>query len=91
MMAGVITNGFLLNEERIERFNAAGLDYLQISIDNVEPDEVSLKSLKTLDSAPGHAGAARRVSRQHQLGARRRRARSGRRAGRDHPRASSWA
>src|SRR5436305_12817989 len=31
MMAGVITNGFLLNEERIGRFNAAGLDYLQIS------------------------------------------------------------
>jgi MoaA/NifB/PqqE/SkfB family radical SAM enzyme len=50
MMAGVITNGFLLNQERIRRFNAAGLDYLQISIDNVQPDEVSLKSLKTLDS-----------------------------------------
>ena len=50
MLAGVITNGFLLNQERIERFNRAGLDYLQISIDNVEPDEVSLKSLKTLDS-----------------------------------------
>jgi MoaA/NifB/PqqE/SkfB family radical SAM enzyme len=50
MMAGVITNGFLLNEDRIRRFNAAGLDYLQISIDNVQPDEVSLKSLKTLDS-----------------------------------------
>jgi MoaA/NifB/PqqE/SkfB family radical SAM enzyme len=50
MMASVITNGFLLNEERIQRFNRAGLDYLQISIDNVQPDEVSLKSLKTLDS-----------------------------------------
>jgi len=50
MMAGVITNGFLLNDQRIERFNRAGLDYLQISIDDVEPDEVSLKSLKTLDS-----------------------------------------
>src|SRR5258708_6995271 len=49
MMAGVITNGFLLNQERIRRFNDAGLDYLQISIDNVQPDEVSLKSLKTLD------------------------------------------
>jgi MoaA/NifB/PqqE/SkfB family radical SAM enzyme len=49
MMAGLITNGFLLNEERIRRLNRAGLDYLQISIDNVEPDEVSLKSLKTLD------------------------------------------
>src|SRR5579862_7454317 len=50
ILAGLITNGFLLNEDRIQRFNRAGLDYLQISIDNVEPDEVSLKSLKTLDS-----------------------------------------
>ena len=50
MLAGVITNGFLLNQDRIVRFNNAGLDYLQISIDNVEPDAVSLKSLKTLDS-----------------------------------------
>src|SRR5262249_9376709 len=50
MMATVITNGFLLNEQRIERFNRAGLDHLQISIDNVEPDDVSLKSLKTLDA-----------------------------------------
>jgi MoaA/NifB/PqqE/SkfB family radical SAM enzyme len=50
MLAGVLTNGFLLNEPRIERLNRAGLDYLQISIDNVEPDDTSLKSLKTLDS-----------------------------------------
>jgi MoaA/NifB/PqqE/SkfB family radical SAM enzyme len=49
MIAGLITNGFLLNAERIERLNRAGLDHLQISIDNVEPDEVSKKSLKTLD------------------------------------------
>jgi MoaA/NifB/PqqE/SkfB family radical SAM enzyme len=59
MLAGLLTNGFLLNEDRIERLNEAGLDYLQISIDNVEPDEVSLKSLKTLDSRlvmlAGHA------------------------------------
>ena len=50
MLAGLLTNGFLLNEDRIQRLNSAGLDYLQISIDNVEPDEVSLKSLKTLDA-----------------------------------------
>jgi MoaA/NifB/PqqE/SkfB family radical SAM enzyme len=50
MLAGVLTNGFLLNEARIARLNKAGLDYLQISIDNVEPDDTSLKSLKTLDS-----------------------------------------
>ncbi len=50
IIAGLITNGFLLNRKRIERLNRAGLDHLQISIDNVEPDEVSKKSLKTLDA-----------------------------------------
>lgn len=49
MIAGLITNGFLLTAERIQRLNHAGLDHLQISIDNVVPDEVSKKSLKTLD------------------------------------------
>jgi MoaA/NifB/PqqE/SkfB family radical SAM enzyme len=49
MMAGLITNGFFLNRERIERLNEAGLEHLQISIDNAVPDEVSKKSLKTLD------------------------------------------
>jgi len=49
MIAGLITNGFFLNKERIERLNAAGLEHLQISIDNVMPDEVSKKSLKSLD------------------------------------------
>ena len=48
-IAGMITNGFLLNPERILRLNEAGLDHMQISIDNIEPDEVSKKSLKTLD------------------------------------------
>ena len=50
MIAGMITNGFLLSRERIASLNAAGLEHLQISIDNVTPDEVSKKSLKTLDS-----------------------------------------
>lgn len=45
----VITNGYLLTVERIERLNRAGLDHLQISIDNVTPDDVSKKSLKVLD------------------------------------------
>jgi len=49
MIAGLITNGFYLNRERIERLNDAGLEHLQISIDNVVPDDVSKKSLKTLD------------------------------------------
>jgi MoaA/NifB/PqqE/SkfB family radical SAM enzyme len=48
-IAGMITNGYLLNAARIERLNRAGLDHLQISIDNLEPDEVSKKSLKVLD------------------------------------------
>src|SRR4051812_43763032 len=48
-LAGMITNGYLLNAERIQRLNRAGLDHMQISIDNVMPDEVSKKSLKTLD------------------------------------------
>ena len=48
-MAGMITNGYLLNVERIERLNQAGLDHMQISIDNIEPDDVSMKSLKVLD------------------------------------------
>ena len=48
-LAGLITNGYLLTPERIERLNRAGLDHLQISIDNVMPDDVSKKSLKVLD------------------------------------------
>lgn len=48
-IATLITNGYLLTPERIRKLNAAGLDYLQISIDNVLPDDVSMKSLKVLD------------------------------------------
>jgi MoaA/NifB/PqqE/SkfB family radical SAM enzyme len=40
----------LLSVDRIKTLNEAGLEHLQISIDNVTPDDVSLKSLKTLDS-----------------------------------------
>src|SRR4029077_17019111 len=59
MLAGMITNGYLLTAERVERLNRAGLDHLQISIDNVKPDDVSKKSLKVLDKKlqilAGHA------------------------------------
>ena len=48
-IATLITNGYLLTRDRIERLNRAGLDHLQISIDNVLPDDVSKKSLKVLD------------------------------------------
>ena len=49
MLAGLITNGYFLVPKRIKELNDAGLDFLQISIDNVEPDEVSKKSLRVLD------------------------------------------
>lgn len=49
-IATLITNGYLLTRERIRRLNRAGLDHLQISIDNVQPDNVSKKSLKVLQS-----------------------------------------
>ena len=54
MMAGLITNGYFLVPKRIEELNAAGLDFLQISIDNIEPDEVSKKSLRLLDKKLQH-------------------------------------
>jgi len=49
MLACLITNGYLLTMEKIRRLNEAGLEYMQISIDNVQPDDVSKKSLKVLD------------------------------------------
>ena len=48
-IATLITNGYLLTPDRIKLLNRTGLDHLQISIDNVTPDEVSKKSLKVLD------------------------------------------
>jgi len=49
IIAVAVTNGYLLTPDRIERLNRAGLDHMQISVDNVHPDEVSKKSLKVLD------------------------------------------
>src|ERR1051325_12190454 len=46
MIAGLITNGYLLTSKKILALNEAGLEHLQISIDNIRPDEVSKKSLK---------------------------------------------
>jgi MoaA/NifB/PqqE/SkfB family radical SAM enzyme len=57
MMAGLITNGYFLVPKRIEELNEAGLDFLQISIDNIEPDEVSKKSLRVLDKKLQHLKA----------------------------------
>ncbi len=50
MIAGLISNGYFMTPERIQGLNRAGLQHLQISIDNLNPDEVSKKSLKVLDS-----------------------------------------
>jgi MoaA/NifB/PqqE/SkfB family radical SAM enzyme len=50
MIAGLITNGYFLQPKRIQGLNQAGLQYLQISIDNVTPDDVSQKSLEVLDA-----------------------------------------
>jgi len=59
IIATLITNGSLLTAERIAALNDAGLQEMQISIDNIEPDEVSSKSLrglgKKLDLLAEHA------------------------------------
>jgi MoaA/NifB/PqqE/SkfB family radical SAM enzyme len=52
MISGLITNGYLLTPQRIQQLNEAGLDHLQISIDNVQPDEISVKSLKVPAASP---------------------------------------
>ncbi len=49
IIAVMVTNGYLLTIERIRKLNRAGLDRMQISVDNVLPDEASKKSLKVLD------------------------------------------
>ena len=48
-IATLISNAYLLSPQRIHALNDVGLDYLQISIDNVEPDETSMKSLRVLE------------------------------------------
>jgi MoaA/NifB/PqqE/SkfB family radical SAM enzyme len=47
-IATLISNAYLFSPERVHALNDAGLDYLQISVDNVEPDEISMKSLRVL-------------------------------------------
>lgn len=43
-----ITNGYPVTRTWIERLNRAGLTFLQISIDNLEPNDVSQKSLSKI-------------------------------------------
>jgi MoaA/NifB/PqqE/SkfB family radical SAM enzyme len=44
----LISNAYLLNEDKIRQLNDAGLDDLQISIDGVLPNDVTIKVLKPL-------------------------------------------
>src|SRR5579864_3404774 len=48
IIAGLITNGYLLVADRIERLNRAGLEYWKNSIDSVRTDNVSKKGEKVL-------------------------------------------
>ena len=55
-IATLITNGYLLSAERIKRLNRAGLDYLQISVDNVTPDDVLNEESQGAGSKAAHVG-----------------------------------
>ena len=46
----MISNAYLLNESKVHALNAAGLTDMQISIDGVEPNEVTIKVLRPLRS-----------------------------------------
>ncbi|MDE2038568.1 MAG: radical SAM protein [Elusimicrobia bacterium] len=47
-LATIITNGFLLTENNIRALNAAGLDFMQVSVDSLNPTDWSDKSLKSI-------------------------------------------
>ncbi|WP_428377250.1 radical SAM protein [Lichenicoccus sp.] len=49
MIVTMITNGFRLSRQWINRLNAAGLQGMQISIDNIRPDDISMKSLSSVE------------------------------------------
>src|SRR4051812_41287439 len=44
MVCTLISNGYLLTREWIERLNKAGLSWLQMSVDNIEANDWSQKS-----------------------------------------------
>jgi len=48
MTPAMNSNGFLLSRERIEALNTAGLYAIQISVDGVQPNETTVKTLKPL-------------------------------------------
>jgi len=45
---GMISNAFLLKRETVERLNAAGLTQMQVSVDGVRPNEITVKVLDRL-------------------------------------------
>lgn len=47
-MLGMISNGFLLSARLIEELNEAGLTEMQVSVDGVEPSELTIKVLRPL-------------------------------------------
>jgi MoaA/NifB/PqqE/SkfB family radical SAM enzyme len=44
----LITNAYLLNAAKVKRLNAAGLTHMQISLDGVEPSDMTVKVLRPL-------------------------------------------
>jgi MoaA/NifB/PqqE/SkfB family radical SAM enzyme len=44
----LISNAFLMDERKIEALNKAGLDDLQVSVDGVKPNDVTIKVLKSV-------------------------------------------
>src|ERR1700679_1240318 len=49
MIVTMITNGFRLSRDWIDRLNDADLQGMQVSIDNLKPDEISMKSLRSVE------------------------------------------
>jgi MoaA/NifB/PqqE/SkfB family radical SAM enzyme len=50
MVCTTITNGYPVTRRWIERLNGAGLSWIQISVDNLDPNEVSQKSWNKIKS-----------------------------------------
>lgn len=48
-----ITNGFLLTSQWVERLNRSGLELLQVSVDNLDPNDSSQKSFNLLKKKLG--------------------------------------
>jgi MoaA/NifB/PqqE/SkfB family radical SAM enzyme len=54
MVCTMISNGYAFTRRWIDRLNKAGLTLVQISIDNLEPNEVSEKSLSKIQKRLGN-------------------------------------